>query len=487
MMRIKGATTAWFLGFATLFVCEQGNAAGFEIPEQGARALSRGGAFAARADDPSALIHSPGMASRLKGTQILYTHNLVWSYDAFERGPSLIPSDDAYAPSRSENQSPFFPLGASLAATSDFGTDQWVFGFSLYGPSSTGNKRFDRDGGQRYMLTELDALMFYAGASVAWGTEKYGFGATLQWASLPKLNYTLVVDGTLEETLHPYRSDFDMEATLKVRDLFEPTALLGGWWSPLPAVVISLSGRPLPVSFAAKGNVALSEIPGTEVAEQFDPSLDNTNVAMDLILPPTARLGLRWSHIRSGAEVFDIELDLVYEGWSTIDVYAADLSGKVILTPEGAAQMDGNQPAVENDLQDVTIDKKWRDTMSARLGGTWTIQPDGLQLSAGAYYEQGASPQNYVNLDFLSLDRVGVGSGVTLPFGGDDNPFALTLAYSHVFENTVQVDELRGKVMQQRPINKCPELCNGYSGVPANNGTFESSAHLVGFSLNARL
>ena len=76
---------------------------------------------------------------------------------------------------------------------------------------------------------------------------------------------------------------------------------------------------------------------------------------------------------------------------------------------------------------------------------------------------------------------------MTLPLGGEENPYSLTIAYSHVFESTVTVDELHGKVMQQRPINNCPDLCDGFSGVPANAGRFESGADLLGVSLTARL
>jgi len=44
------------------------HANGLDIPEQGARSLARGGAFSARADDPTATIHNPGAVSKLRGT-----------------------------------------------------------------------------------------------------------------------------------------------------------------------------------------------------------------------------------------------------------------------------------------------------------------------------------------------------------------------------------------------------------------------------------
>ena len=62
---------------------------GLEIPEQGARALARGGAFSARADDPTATIHNPGALSKLKGHRLMYSHNLFWNHSSFTRSEAF--------------------------------------------------------------------------------------------------------------------------------------------------------------------------------------------------------------------------------------------------------------------------------------------------------------------------------------------------------------------------------------------------------------
>ena len=51
-------------------VLNQSFAAGFEVPEIGARSVSRGGAVAARVDDPSAAVINPGA---LSGWQLCFT------------------------------------------------------------------------------------------------------------------------------------------------------------------------------------------------------------------------------------------------------------------------------------------------------------------------------------------------------------------------------------------------------------------------------
>lgn len=460
-------------------------ASGLEVPEQGVRSVARGGAWSAKADDPSAAIHNPGALVLIDGFDVLYSHNLIWHHATFARAPSVLsasegyPGQDPFAPV--QNETPFFGLGAMLSAA--YGFDDWTVGISAYGPNSSGHVKYPATGGQRYMLTELEAVMFFGGVSVAYGGDTFGFGITLQGAFMPSMRYSLVVDGTEPpandaegaESLSPYSSPWDVEATLAVSDGFAPTAIVGGWWQPHPSVELGLSGRVMPVVFDAKGDIELRNVPGQG---DFSPELLevlDSSASLEIPLPPTARLGARYIHREGGAEVFDVELDVVWEGWSIVDVYRADLSGGIVL-------------AGGIETQDVRIEKRWRDTFSVRLGGTVAVVPDLLKLSAGGYFEQGASHPRYTNLDFLSTDRFGVGAGFEFALLDDPDGIQLDFiwAFQHVFQADRTVDETEGKVIQQRPVAQCPDACGGYTGVVANAGTFSSSFDQLSFGLNAR-
>lgn len=459
-------------------------ASGLEIPEQGARSVARGGAFSARADDPTAGIHNPGALVKIDGLALMYSHNLIWHFATFTRAESALPPTDEYAGQDPlapvENETPFFGLGASLAAA--YGVGDWTFGLSAYGPNSTGHVEYPVTGGQRYMLTELDSLMVFYGASVAWGTEDFGVGATFQWAQLPRMRYSLVTDGvtapvdeqTAADSLSPYASSWDVEATLAVEDQFAPTGILGVWWRPHPAFEVALSGRVVPVIFEAEGGIELANVPGQSPFTPAQLEVPGDSAKLEIPLPPTARLGLRYVHREGEREVFDVELDVVYEAWSIIDAFDADLEGSILLA--------GGAP-----VQDVSIAKRWRDTFSFRLGGTWRVL-DALGLSLGAYFEQGASHPRYTHLDFLTVDRVGVAGGFEWAVYRGDDGFGLdlVLAYAHTFQEDREVAESEGKVIQQRPIAQCPDDCGGYTGVIANAGTFESSFDLLSVALDLR-
>ena len=245
-------------------------AAGLEIPEQGTRSLARGGAFSARADDPTAGIHNPGALLKGEGLRLTYNHNLIWSFSEFTRSESQIPETvgvENYPASSqwnkpSENQTPFFPLNGLLAIDHDFGLKHWAFGLQVYGPNNTGSAKYDPQGGQRYMLTELEALVAFVGVSAAYGTETYGIGATLQYAAMPRLDYSVVVDGaTSGSALSPYASASDVISTIRLSDMFGTSAIVGGWWRPTPEFEIALSGRVLPVKFRATGDVVVANVP----------------------------------------------------------------------------------------------------------------------------------------------------------------------------------------------------------------------------------
>ncbi|MCA9537647.1 MAG: outer membrane protein transport protein [Myxococcales bacterium] len=472
-MRIRDALTVLVLLTTTGPVW----AAGLEIPEQGVRSVSRGGAFSAKANDPTAALHNPGALSKLRGPQLIYSHNLLWHNASFTRAESQIPAGTSYEGqdplAKVENESPFFGLGALFAASHDFGLEDWTFAFSVYGPNYTGHVKYPETGGQRYMLTELDTLVLFNGLSVAWGKENFGVGTTLQWAWLPRMRYSLVVDGQPGGSLNPYASATDTVATLNISDPFAFTAQVGAWWRPIDEIEIAVSGRVLPVRFEAEGDFELKNVPGQTQYTDDLLTVPGASAKLEITLPPTARLGVRYRNLDGTREKFDVEFDVVYEAWSMVDAYDADLEGT--LNAYGGFM-----------TQDVTLPKRWRDTFSFRLGGTANVIGD-LSLSAGGYYEQGASHRNYTALDFMSLERVGVGGGLAYALGDPDGFQAdLLVSYQHVFQEDRDVPEQYGKVMQQRPIAQCPDGCGGLTGVPANAGHFESSFDTLSFGVHAR-
>ena len=118
-------------------------ASGLEVPGQGAAAQQRGGADTLGISDPSAAFLNPGLLSRQRGLQLLYSHSLIWNQQAFTRSPSQIIPPEGYEATpedfqQVENEASFFPLNGLFAVSYDFGLPDWNFAFSFYGPNGTG-------------------------------------------------------------------------------------------------------------------------------------------------------------------------------------------------------------------------------------------------------------------------------------------------------------------------------------------------------------
>ncbi|MCB9730196.1 MAG: outer membrane protein transport protein [Deltaproteobacteria bacterium] len=454
-------------------------AAGFELLDNGTRSLSRGGAFSALADDGSAVALNPGALTRATGTRLYLSNDFYHAPVTFTRDATSIPvgvlppgTDAETATRPSENKKPWFPIGPMLVLGSDLGLDDWQFAFSFYGPASIGRHRYDIDAGSRWMLTRMDLSVAYVGASVAWGkSDHYGVGVTLQNAMALDVKFRQVTDGANAGPLHPYYGPVDLETEVRLHDYFAPTAIVGAWYRPVERFEVSLSGRVIPVYFHTTGDVRLHNVPGITVFTPEELAVDDSSASLDLVLPPTAHLGLRYRHPDGqGGELFDVELDVVYEAWSMFKRYDVKLGGTL------------NVIVVGQEVPDIDLEKRWRDTLSLRLGGSWNVIRDRLSLSLGGFWESGAVPNRYEALDFLSFSRFGVAFGARLTVGR----FELGAAYAHVFQEDRHTDEAHGQLYQIRPLDPCPESCDsgaGWSGVPANAGRFESRFDILSASV----
>lgn len=484
----RSATVATALALSCGFAAGNAQAAGFEIPGNSAAALGRGNAWTASVDDGTAIAHNPGALIKQKGTRLTLSHQTIWDHATFTRAESGIKQDPvantdpaAALKSVSNSQTPFI-LGGFFAASSDFGLENFNFAVGMYGPSAVGQKKFPTSGGQRYMLTELDSIVAYISAAAAYGkADHYGVGVTLQLATMERTNMSLVVDASTGGALNPYYGTNDVEATVKMNDPTSFSAIVGGWFRPVPQVELALSSRVLPVTFNAEGTVGIRNAPGGATFTNAQLTMTDPVAKMKLNLAPTVAAGVRYRGLEDDGkggqkERWDVELNAVYEMWSVLKAFDVKMSGQINLF-------------AATEMPDVVIAKNWKDTLSLRLGGTYWLS-DQLGLSAGTYVEQGSTPEGYENLDFTSFDRLGLGLGAR--WKGER--VQLAVGYNRVFSESRTVSELDGKVYQTRPLDGCPvnaqgEKCDsgkGWSGVPANAGKFEQSYDVLSGSVTVK-
>jgi len=188
------------------------------------------------------------------------------------------------------------------------------------------------------------------------------------------------------------------------------------------------------------------------------------------------RFGVRYAHPREGApedavyaferDLFDIELDVVYEMNSAVDGYTVQLSNVWLMGTE---------------IGDINmfVDHAWKDSVSIRLGGSVHLLRGHLTISAGASYETPTVPDSHTRVDYLPWTRIGVGLGIVARFW----LMEICLSYQHMFmpDRTVPAGEGRAYT----PIATAGEHTMDET-LPINEGTWEGSYDFIGLSIGFR-
>lgn len=455
------------------------HAGGFYVGVKGARASGRGGAFTARADDLSAVALNPAGIAKLDGwflhagnrfsnNSYEFTRASTADYGQAPEGSGLVPPIVSF--SAVQNERPWQLLDPIIGLASDFGSDSFTFALVSYAPAGVASQEYPLDGGQRYMMVKMDALMIHHTLNVGWrASSDLKLGASLQWIFVPQLDYQLVIDGNqFPNTVYPVTSPTDVLATVSGSDAFTPNLVLGALYRASESIELGLAAQVIPANIETDSTLALDLL----APDQPDPTLARgadsaDDVKLKIPLPLSIRAGIRYI-----AESFDVELDVGYQTWSRAERFS-------LLGDGLEAQIFGQQI----DVGLIEVEKHWEDTLSVSLGGDVVLSEDLLTARAGLFYETSAAPPAYANVDALVGESMGGALGASI-FIGD-----LEVALSHeqrIFPE-YSVAESEARVYQQVPGSSCPApytdpgLCRdeilGQPSVAVNAGTYSAHVH----------
>lgn len=485
----KAATLILGSAFAALALATVARPAaadgGYYSGALGARAAGRAGAFAARADDVTAISYNPAGLAKLSGTVIQLGNRFSHNAYAYTRAPTLdwgnVQNDMAPTVVFDEvrNGTPWQALEPFIGVASNLGLRNWGFALAAFAPPGISREAFPEAGGQRYMMVKREAVILsYAGAAAWRYRDVFGVGATLQWISVPRLLYSLVIDGSpLARAANPVSSELDMLATTEGSDPFTLNAILGAWLRPARFLEIGVAGQVVPaniVTHSTLGVRALNPAVGEIVLRRNNSPANDVTVRLPL--PLMARAGIRYRGFVGERERFDIELDVEYETWSRVKNFSVETNGLV------AEAVD--QGSFVN-IDRIVIPKSWRDTVAVKLGGDVAIIPDRWAVRGGVYYETAVADAAYAHVDFPGGQRVGGSLGSSWLF----RRWEIAVAYQLRYQPTVSVSEANARVYQQVPGSACMPpytdtgTCNpNYLNQPSpsvNAGRYAANSHLL--------
>jgi long-chain fatty acid transport protein len=471
---------------------------GYFNGDLGPRASGRGGAFVARADDVTAVSYNPAGLAKIRGT--VFEIGNQFSYNAYDymRAPTLDYGQSGTAPplvtfQTVSNGSAWQAADPLLGVVSDLGLPNWGFALAAFAPPGISREQYPLgpgagfdEGGQRYMMVSREAIIIDYAASAAWKHgDTFGLGATLQWITMPRLVYSLVINGSRAPgAFNPVSSQYDLLATTTGSAWFTFNAIVGAWFRPVPSVELALSGQVIPTSMVTNSTLSIAaqnpSVVGDVTLSRNGDAANDVNVTLPL--PLIARAGGRYRGLAGGRERFDVELDLEYETWSRARSFTVD--------GHGLEATASNVAGVAIPVDHIDIAKQWRDTIAFKLGGDINLVPDRWTLRAGAYYETAVAPPAYANIDFPGGPRIGAALGASLFVMPR---WEVMLAYQLRYQIGVTVAETDARLYQQTPASPCVapyqdmNTCNpnflGQSGPAVNAGHYSAASHLLTLGL----
>lgn len=491
-------------------------ASGFEFPDTGTVAQGRGSAFAAKADDGTALYYNPAGLADQDGWRVTLDVTVGDQSTSFQRTdaaglplgpeisnspgvfavpyvaisrqilPGLTVAVGAYAPPANgtlkfPDETP--PVLSSAQRLSFLGTG------CLQAPAPSmcpgANTSSANTAPQKYMFINDTILVLYPTIAAAWSPlflPMLSVGGSLQLlygsTAFRKATYDGAAlesqgqgGGTWTHSPAAEQQTFDTMANASVSGA-TVTGNLGFTLKPLPFLRVGASYKPkstltqtgtLKLDFSPLAQSLGAKTVGPGTSNAADGSSGQGPASLVNSFPGELKTGVDYLF-----GLGDIELDFDYTQWSQYQ--------SAVLTPSFSQQAGAGQPGA---IPALNIIRDFQDTWSLRLGGDVNIPVPVVRLTvrAGVGYESSmynSGQTQYVTIDYANFDQVWGSLGATVGVG----KFDFDLAYSHVYMPQHDVTNSGVAAVQNNPPANDPAIIVG-------NGKFNTAYDLLALGVRA--
>jgi long-chain fatty acid transport protein len=340
-------------------------AGGYQLNEHGARAVGMGGAFVARASDPSAIYFNPAGLANQQGINILGGINLIMPSTTFKGTGILQPVETKTA------SQVFTPINV-------YGTyqinDKMVVGLGIYNPYGLGTEWPEYWGAT---LTSLGGI--YAGSASS-------VKASVQtWYFNPSVGYKINDEISVGVGISYVYGSVNMTSTIPFTHPLLGTSYfgvdmsgtgsginfnLGGIYKIMPELTVGLAFRSTTkIEFSGDAKFANKTVPSSVYNGAIALLYPGGTGTATLPMPGSLTGGVAYQVMPE----LTVEADLQYVLWSAYDKLDVNLT-PVIPGGQGASSSL----------------KKWEDGILLRGGAEYTLNPE-ITLRGGLIYDK--SPQ----------------------------------------------------------------------------------------------
>ena len=377
-----------FLGILSMAATAFGS--GFALFEAGGKAVAMGGAFAATADDPSAMFYNVAGIAQQRKSELLFGATLINFQNSFTGDPND-PFTAGIHGSAYRAHTFVVPNGY---LTVPFGGN-FTFGVGVFSPFGL-RTNWAQPWAGRYISSDANIKTVSVQPSLAWQTSD----GRLAIGAGPEYRRGKVILSQNQQVINPF--------TVRIADvgnsyLSSDWADSWGWtagvlFKPTPTWRIGASYR-APMTLDFKGTATITQIPtgNAQLDAIVKSELPPTQpVTTSIPTPHFAYLGVATSAIKN----WDIEADIVHNDWSRFK----ELTINLLTTPAAS----------------TTRPQNWKSTFSYRLGANHPVDPD-WDIRLGALYDHNPEPTEAVGPILPDADRVGITFGV----GWHPGPFIM--------------------------------------------------------------
>jgi long-chain fatty acid transport protein len=338
---------------------------GYQLNEHGARAVSMGGAFVARAWDPSSIYFNPAGLSYVKGFNVMLGGTLILPSTTFTD-----PNDTQWK----MNSLTFFPPNAYI--TYNFGNGL-AAGIGVFTPEGLGTS-WPQNWAGKYIITKINLQSFDINPTVSYSflndmiSVGAGFDYVIGSVDLEKYNNTSFSD-TAGNPVTPF---IHMNGNAKGTGFN-----FGVMLKPYENISLGFSYRSKITYKVDNGTATYSG------ADGLTGQLPSGNVSTSLPLPETWYAGIAYT----GTD-YSIEADYQFVGWSAYK--------ELSISFQNPGPSGNPAPVVGN----------YSDSYIIRVGGEYKLD-EMWALRAGLFYDKNPIPDAY-DLPLLpDADRLGLNIG----------------------------------------------------------------------------
>jgi long-chain fatty acid transport protein len=398
-----------------LFTASTSFAAGFRLPEAGAKAMGMGFAFTAQADDPSAIYFNPAGLTQLKGQNVMVGFTYVRENGGEFNG--LTPVDNTSA-NKSETQKSlnFYIPNAYYTNTTKDGYIS--YGVGIFSPFGLGQEYENKNTSIfRNQITKIDLKTIVVNPTIAFKVNdalSLGFGIDYMWGQAKLSKNAVYPAGNPAPNLY----DLDLKGT-------------GDAWGYNFGVLVKASQN-LKIGFNYRSPFTLkikdgdvnirninSTIPlaagPTFASTFFGGTSFDTKATATLYMPATAAVGVSYTLDR-----LTLNADADWTLWHSFSSLPIDISN--------------NNPI----LPDSNAAKNWKDVCAVRLGAEYRVT-DPLALRVGFVYDPSPVPESTLGPELPDSNRLNYMAGVGYKIG----PWTIDVAGMYIDKKDRTVSNIR--------------------------------------------